>query len=118
MRALAGPGLGTLAGAGAARLSSPEQPAPGASATNLLRDAGGFIAGTWVRRGTRTRVALALAGVVAVALLGAFFFALWHVLFGGFVRGNWGAGRFGIALAAISGALLVVEVTIGRRLLR
>ena len=108
MRALAGPGLGTLAGAGAARLSSPEQPTPGASATNLLRDAGG----------TRTRVALALAGVVAVALLGAFFFGLWHVLFGGFVRGNWGAGRFGIALAAISGALLVVEVTIGRRLLR
>ena len=86
--------------------------------TNPLRDAAGFIAGTWVRGGGRTRVALALAGVVAAALLGAFFFGLWHVLFGGFVRGNWGAGRFGIALAAISGALLVVEVTIGRRLLR
>ncbi len=86
--------------------------------TNLLRDAGGFIAGRWVRGGTPTRVALVLAVVVAAALLDAFFFGLWHVLFGGVVRGNWGAGRFGIALAVIAGALLVVEVTIGRRLLR
>ena len=116
---MAGPGLGTRRPrAQAARLSSPEQPTPGASVTHLLREAGRFIAGTWVRGGTRTQVALALAGVVAAVLLGAFFFGLWHVLFGGVVRGNWGAGRFGIALAAISGALLVVEVTIGRRLLR
>jgi len=86
--------------------------------TNLLRDAGRFIAGTWVRGGTRTRVALVLAVVIAAALLGAFFFGLWHILFGGVLRGNWGAGRFGIALAVIAGALLVVEVTIGRRLLR
>lgn len=85
--------------------------------TNLLRDAGGFIAGTWVRGGTRTRVALALAGMIAAALLGAFFFGLWHVLFGGFVRGNWRAGGFGIALATIAGVLLVVEATIARRLL-
>ena len=101
---MAGPGLGTRRfRAQAARLSSPEQPTPGASATNLLRDAGRFIAGRWVRGGRPTRVALALAGVVAAALLGAFFFGLWHVLFGGVVRGNWGAGRFGIALAVISG---------------
>ncbi len=99
-------------------MSSPEQPTPGAPVTNLLRDAGGFIADTWVRGGRPTRVALALAGVVAAALLGAFLFGLWHVLFGGVVRGNWGAGRFGIALAAISGALLVLEVAVGRRLLR
>jgi hypothetical protein len=85
--------------------------------TNLLRDASGLIAGTWVHGGTRTRVALALAGLVAAALLGVFFFGLWHVLFGGFVRGNWRAGGFGIALATIAGALLVVEATIGRRLL-
>ena len=71
-----------------------------------------------MRGGRPTRVALVLAVVIAAALLGAFFFGLWHVLFGGFVRGNWGAGRFGIALAAIAGALLVVEVAIGRRLLR
>ncbi len=70
--------------------------------TNLLRDAGRFIAGTWVRGGTRTRVALVLAVVIAAALLGAFFFGLWHILFGGVLRGNWGAGRFGIALAAIA----------------
>lgn len=85
--------------------------------TDLLRDASGLIAGTWVCGRTRTRVALALAGVVAAALLGAFFFGLWHVLFGGLVRGNWRAGGFGIALATIAGALLVVEATIGRRLL-
>jgi hypothetical protein len=82
-----------------------------------LRDASGLIAGTWAHGGTRTRVALALAGVVAAALLGAFLFGAWHVLFGGFVRGNWRAGGFGMALATIAGALLVVEATIGRRLL-
>ena len=115
---MAGPGLGTRRPrAEAARLSSPEQPTPGATVTHLLRHGGRFIAGTWVRGGARTRVALVLAMVVAAALLGAFFFGLWHVLFGGFVRGNWGAGRFGIALAVIAGALHVVEVTIGRRLL-
>ena len=116
---MAGPGLGTRRfRAQAARLSSPEQPTSRAPVTNLLRDAGRFIAGTWVRGGTRTRVALVLAVVIAAALLGAFFFGLWHILFGGVLRGNRGAGRFGIALAVIAGALLVVEVTIGRRLLR
>ena len=116
---MAGPGLGPRRPrAQAARLSSPEQPTSGAPVTNLLRDAGRFIAGPWVRGGTRTRVAHVLAVVIAAALLGAFFFGLWHILFGGVLRGNWGAGRFGIALAVIAGALLVVEVTIGRRLLR
>ena len=83
----------------------------------LLRDARDRVAGAWARGGAGARVALALAGVLAAALLGAFLFGLWHVLFGGFVKGNWRAGGFGIALTAIAGGLLAIEAAIARRLL-
>jgi hypothetical protein len=51
-------------------------------------------------------------------LAGAFLFGAWHVLFGGFVKGNWRAGAFGVALAAVSAALLAGEAALARRLLR
>lgn len=72
----------------------------------------------WAGGGSRQRALVGVGLLVAAALAGAFLFGAWHVLFGGFVRGNWRAGGFGIALATIAGALLVVEATIGRRLLR
>ena len=58
---------------------------------------------------------LALAGVLAAALLGAFLFGLWHVLFGGLVKGNWRAGGFGVALAGGTAVAMVLEVAIVRR---
>jgi len=85
--------------------------------TSSLRDARGRAAAAWARGGTGARLALALAGVLATALLGAFLFGLWHILVGGFVKGNWRAGGFGIALAAGAGVVLAVEVKVGQRLL-
>jgi len=41
-------------------------------------------------------------------VLGAFLFGVWHVIGGGVIRGNWRAGAFGIGLAAVAGALLVL----------
>jgi hypothetical protein len=70
----------------------------------------------WRRAGTPGRVGLALASLAALALLGAFVFGLWHVLFGGLVRGNWRAGGFGIALASASGVLLWIDAIVLRRL--
>jgi len=72
----------------------------------------------WMRGGSRQRALVGVGLFAAAALAGAFLFGAWHVLFGGFVKGNWRAGAFGIVLATIAGALLVVEATIGRRLLR
>jgi hypothetical protein len=71
----------------------------------------------WDRGGTGTRVALAVAVALAAALLGAFVFGLWHVVVGGFLKGNWNAGGFGIALASVAGVLLWIEAAIARRLL-
>lgn len=71
----------------------------------------------WAGGGSCRRALVGVGLLVAAALAGAFLFGAWHVLFGGLVRGNWRAGGFGIALATIAGALLVVEATIGRRLL-
>jgi hypothetical protein len=70
----------------------------------------------WRRAGTPGRVGLALASIAALVLLGAFLFGLWHVLWGGFVRGNWRAGGFGIALASACGVLLWIDAIILRRL--
>lgn len=39
------------------------------------------------------------------------------MLFGGFVKGNWRAGGFGVALAAVAGVLLWIEAAVVRRLL-
>jgi hypothetical protein len=60
---------------------------------------------------------MALAGILAAALLCASLFGLWHVVVGGFVKGNWNAGRFGIALAGVAGVLLVIEASVACRLL-
>jgi hypothetical protein len=71
----------------------------------------------WAGGGTGTRITLALAAALAAALLGAFLFGLWHVVVGGFLKGNWNAGGFGIALASVAGVLLWIEAAVARRLL-
>ena len=63
------------------------------------------------------RPVLVLAGVLAAALLGAFLFGLWHVVVGGFVKGNWNAGRLRDRLASVAGVLLWIEATLARRVL-
>jgi len=83
----------------------------------LFADVRGRIAAASARGGRGTRSALALGGVLALALLGAFLFGLWHVGFGGVVKGNWRAGGFGAALAVVSGAILWLEAAVARRLL-
>jgi hypothetical protein len=81
------------------------------------REARARMAIAWARGGAGTRAALALAVAIAVALLGAFLFGLWHVVVGGFLKGNWNAGGFGIALASVAGVLLWIEAAVARRLL-
>jgi Na+(H+)/acetate symporter ActP len=39
------------------------------------------------------------------------------VVVGGFLKGNWKAGGFGIALASVAGVLLWIEAAVARRLL-
>jgi hypothetical protein len=70
----------------------------------------------WRRAGVPARVGLAIASVVALCLLGAFLFGLWHVLVGGLLKGNWRAGGFGIALASAAGVLLWIDAIVLRRL--
>jgi hypothetical protein len=72
----------------------------------------------WSAGGPVRRAAIFAGGIVTVALAGAFLFGAWHVLFGGFVKGNWRAGAFGLALAAVSGTLLAGEAAVVRRRLR
>jgi hypothetical protein len=81
------------------------------------REARRRVAGAWARGRRATRIGLALAGALAAALLGAFVFGLWHVVVGGFLKGNWNAGGFGIALASVAGVLLWIEAAVARRLL-
>jgi hypothetical protein len=49
-----------------------------------------------------------LAGVTA--------FGIWHIVVGGFVHGNGAAAEFGLALAALAGALLIVCLAVLRLL--
>jgi len=81
------------------------------------REARRRVARAWTRGGIATRIALALAMALAAGLLGAFLFGLWHMVVGGFLKGNWEAGGFGIALASVAGVLLWIEAAIARRLL-
>ena len=76
------------------------------------------LAVTWASGGRGRRAGIVVAGTIAAVLAGAFLFGAWHVLFGGFVKGNWRAGAFGVALAAVSAALLAGEAALARRLLR
>lgn len=71
---------------------------------------------TWARGGSRRRALVGVGLLAAAVLAGAFLLGAWHVLFGGLVKGNWRAGGFGIALATIAGALLVVEAAVVLRL--
>ena len=98
--------------------------APGASSAERpidyeppWREARARITTAWAGGGAGTRIALAFAVALAAALLGAFLFGLWHVVVGGFLKGNWNAGGFGIALASVAGVLLWIEAAIARRLL-
>jgi hypothetical protein len=81
------------------------------------REARRRVAVAWGRGRAVTRAAIALGGILAAVLLGAFLFGLWHVVVGGFLKGNWNAGGFGIALASVAGVLLWIEAAIARRLL-
>jgi hypothetical protein len=119
---------GGLAEAEAARVPDPAAPgdahAPAAPPDRPpvdydppWREARRRVAAAWARGGTAIRVVLVLAVALAVALLGAFLFGLWHVVVGGFLKGNWDAGGFGIALASVAGVLLWIEAAIARRLL-
>jgi len=64
------------------------------------------------------RLALAVAALVALVLLGAFLFGMWHVVVGGVLKGNWNAGGFGFALASVSGVLLWIDAIVLRRVTR
>jgi hypothetical protein len=81
------------------------------------REARARVMRAWAGGGTGTRITLALAAALAAALLGAFLFGLWHVIVGGFLKGNWNAGGFGISLASVAGVLLWIEAAVARRLL-
>ena len=80
-----------------------------------IRAASGRLAADWADGSRARRIAMILAGALGAALIGAFLFGVWHVLFGGFVKGNWRAGAFGIALAGISAGLLAVGAAVARR---
>ncbi len=86
----------------------------GRTSTVRLR---GRLTASWSAGSHRKRAAILLGGTIAAAFVGAFLFGAWHILFGGFVKGNWRAGGFGLALAAASGTLLVVGAAVARRLL-
>ena len=74
------------------------------------------LAVAWASGGRGRRVEIVVGVTIAAALAGAFLFGAWHVLFGGLVKGNWRAGAFGVALAAISATLLAGEAALARRL--
>ena len=78
------------------------------------REARRRVAAAWARGGTASRAVVVLGGALAAALLAAF---LLHVVVGGFVKGNWTAGGFGIALASVAGVLLWIEAAVARRVL-
>lgn len=92
-------------------------PSPGAYEPPR-RDARGRVVGAWARSGPAMRAVLVAAVMVTAALLGAFPFGLWHMVIGGFLKGNRNAGGFGFALASVAGVLLWIEASIARRLLR
>ena len=84
---------------------------------SMRRAAGGY-ADAWARGGGRTRLVLVLGGLVGAVLVGAFLFGAWHVVVGGFVKGNPRAGAFGLGLSAITGVLLAFLGYVGRRTAR
>lgn len=81
------------------------------------REARRRVATAWAKGRTPTRIILGIAIVIAAGLLGAFLFGVWHIVVGGFVKGNWNAAGFGFALSSVTGVLLWIEASIARRLL-
>jgi hypothetical protein len=75
----------------------------------------GQVADAWATGGFARRAAILAGGTVTLALVGAFLFGAWHVLFGWLVKGNPRAGAFGVALAAACAALLWLEARLLRR---
>ena len=75
-------------------------------------------AAAWSTGSRGRRAAILLGGTLTAALAGAFLFGAWHVLFGGLLKGNWRAGGFGVALAAVCALLLGAEAALLRRRLR
>jgi membrane protease YdiL (CAAX protease family) len=73
---------------------------------------------SWSTGSPSRRAAILIGGTLAAALAGAFLFGAWHVLYGGLVKGNWRAGGFGVALAAVCALLLGAEAALLRRRLR
>jgi hypothetical protein len=81
------------------------------------REARRRVATAWAQGGTPTRIVVGIAIVIAAGLLGAFLFGLWHIVVGGFIKGNWNAAGFGFALSSVTGILLWIEASAARRLL-
>ena len=73
------------------------------------------VTAAWATGGPARRAAILAGGTVMLALMGAFLFGAWHVLFGWFVNGNPRAGAFGLALASVSAVFLGVAVALLRR---
>jgi hypothetical protein len=65
-------------------------------------------------RGRSSPATLAVLALIAV-LAAALAFGLWHVVIGGVIHGNRAAGTFGLMLAGVSGALLLLVVTVRNR---
>jgi len=81
------------------------------------REARRRVATAWAQGRTPTRIVLGIAIVIAAGLLGAFLFGLWHIVVGGFIKGNWNAAGFGFALSSVTGILLWIEASAAKRLL-
>ena len=56
-----------------------------------------------------------VVAIVAIAMLGAALFGVWHLVVGGLINGNPRAGTFGFFLALAAGVPLVVGVWVVRR---
>lgn len=80
-----------------------------------MRRAAGSYVDAWGRGDGRVRLGLAVGGLLGAFLVGAFLFGAWHVVVGGFVKGNPRAGAFGVGLSVVTGLLLVILRSIGRR---
>ncbi len=73
------------------------------------------IGAAWTTGSGGRRATILAGGAVTALLAAAFLFGAWHLLFGGFVKGNWRAGAFGLTLAGACGVLLAGEAALLRR---
>ncbi len=61
------------------------------------------------------RITRVLLAIIALGLLGATAFGLWHVVVGGLVNGNARAAAFGAVLALVAGVTLAAGVWLSHR---